>query len=99
MPAPLQYAPSPIPGLSPGETAEEYIKRLIPWMQTEFESIRDQFDQLPIMPAVFDAPRAPFNGMTVLAGLTGGWDPGNGYGIYMYLDGFGWYKAALTGPY
>ena len=76
MPAPLQYAPSPIPGLSPGETAEEYIKRLIPWMQTEFESIRDQFDQLPIMPAVFDAPRAPFTGMTLLAGLTGGWDPG-----------------------
>jgi hypothetical protein len=99
MPAPFQYTPSPIPGLNPGESAEAYIKRLIPWMQTEFESIRDQFDQGPIIPPAYDAPRAPFTGMTVLAGLAGGWDPGGGYGIYMYLDGFGWYEVTLGGPY
>jgi hypothetical protein len=99
MPAPILYNPSPIPGLNPGESAEDYIKRLIPWMQTEFEAIKDQFDQMPIIPLAYEAPRAPFTGMMVLAGLSGGWNPGGSWGIYMYLEGWGWYRVSLAGPY
>jgi hypothetical protein len=95
---PTEYTPNPVPAPGRGESAETYVERLAPFLQDEFSRIRDYFNQLPIIRPMYDAPRAPFTGMTVLAGI-GGWDPGGGFGIYIYLSGFGWYKSTLTGPY
>ena len=89
---PFKYTPGPIPNFAPGESAEEYITKLMPYLRDEFENILQQFQQLPIMPTTLDAPQAPFDGMTrIFNSSRGGWTPSGGPdGLYIYEAG-NWY--------
>jgi hypothetical protein len=90
---PFAYTPAPLPVFAPNETAEQYMSKLLPYLREEFTRVRDQFEQLPIMPTVMEAPRAPFNGMTRIF-TDDGWSPsGAGGGLYIYESGM-WFKIS-----
>jgi hypothetical protein len=96
---PFEYVPGPIPDFAPGETAEQYMSKLLPYLRDEFENVRQQFQQLPIIPYELEAPRAPFDGMARAFGDNSNWVPANqGWGVYLYMAGE-WWKISLTGPY
>ena len=96
---PYEYTPAPVPDFAPGETVEQYMPKLLPYLRDEFENIRQQFQQLPVVPYEIEAPRAPFDGMFRLFGDSSDWTPGSqGFGGYVYLSG-DWWKISLTGPY
>jgi hypothetical protein len=92
----FEYTPAPIPALDPGETAEHYLPKLLPYLLEEFGRIRNQFIQLPIIPYEKDPPRSPFEGMTrYFSSTLGGWAPKTTDtgptpgpdGVYIYLAG------------
>jgi hypothetical protein len=86
---PFEYTPGPIPDFAPGETAEQYMGKLLPYLRDEFENIRRQFEILPIIPSVREPPQAPFNGMTRYFSDSY-WTPSGGPpGVYRY-DGGDW---------
>jgi hypothetical protein len=89
---PFKYTPGQIPNFAPGETAEQYMSKLLPYLRDEFDNIRAQFNQLPIMPTTLEAPQAPFDGMTrIFNPNRGGWTPSGGpEGLYIYEEG-NWY--------
>ena len=96
---PFEYVPGPIPDFAPGETAEQYMSKLLPYLRDEFENIRQHFQQLPIVPSEREAPRAPFEGMSRAFGFDGTWTPDNkGRGIYFFING-GWWRVSPLGPY
>ena len=90
---PFKYTPGQIPNFAPGETAEQYMSKLLPFLRDEFDNIRAQFNQLPIMPTTLEAPQAPFDGMTrIFNPDRGGWTPSGGpEGLYIYEEG-NWYR-------
>ena len=97
--APFEYTPGPLPDFSPDETVEGYMPKLLPYLRDEFDNIRRQFQQLPVVSYESEPPRAPFDGMFRLFGQNNSWTPGDrGWGAYVYLDD-GWYKITLYGPY
>jgi len=99
----FEYTPAPVPAFEPGETAEQYIPKLLPYLLEEFSRIRNQFTQLPFIPFEKDPPRSPFEGMTRYFSTSwGGWVPKTTAlgptpgpnGIYIYLSGV-WYRLDL----
>lgn len=103
---PSEYTPGIIPSFEPGESAEDYLVRFLPFLMEELSRVRDQFTQLPILPITLKAPRAPFDGMVRYFPLDG-WRPKTtdggttsaASGAYIYLRG-NWYRFDLIAtPY
>jgi hypothetical protein len=68
------------------------MAKLLPYLRDEFENVRQQFQQLPVVPYELKAPRAPFDGMMrIFTPDRGGWSPSGGpEGLYIYEQG-NWY--------
>jgi hypothetical protein len=91
-----QYRPNALPQSYPGETADDYLKRLVPWLRDEFNEIYKDYGNSADITIEKTAPRLPFDGMMrYFRASGGGWSPTGSDGLFFYIDG-NWYQINLS---
>ena len=58
-----KYYPSSLPAVTPGEKAEDYLTRLIPWLRDEFRDVWKDLSQTADVNVETTPTRLPYDGM------------------------------------
>jgi hypothetical protein len=88
--APVKYRPTFTPYKAPDENLENYLRKFLPWVSSEFDAVYKDVSQAVSVNVEVSAPLAPYDGMMRIFVDTGtyGWSPGAaGTGLYIYFGG------------